>query len=79
MRFPRLLLYCVLMLCVSKVRAQTGPSNPSDPFQGTWFGSFAVTDPGGKISHDTAVIVLELHGNDVTGTAGPTIDHQNQF
>jgi len=79
MRFPRLLLYCVLVLGLSKINSQTVTSNSADPFQGTWFGSFAVTNPDGKVSHDTAVVVLERHGDRITGTAGPTIDRQMPF
>ena len=79
MRFPRFMLCCALALPAGTLCAQAVPSNPSDPFQGTWFGSFAVTNLDGKVSHDTAVVVLERHGNDVTGTAGPSIDHQMPF
>jgi len=76
MRFPRFLVYCVLVLGLSKIHSQTVPSNLGDPFQGTWFGSFVTTNPNGTISHDTAVVVLERQGDTITGSAGPTIDHQ---
>ncbi len=76
MRFSRFLPYCVLILCAGKTQAQTGSPNSGDPFQGTWFGSFVMTNPNGKVSYDTAVIVLDRQGGSITGTAGPTIDHQ---
>jgi ketosteroid isomerase-like protein len=38
-----------------------------------------MTNPDGKISHDTAVVVLDRHGDTITGSAGPTIDHQMPF
>jgi len=79
MRLLRLLLCCVLALGLGKINSQAVPSNSADPFEGTWFGSFAVTNPDGKVSHDTAVIVLERRGDQITGTAGPTIDHQMPF
>ncbi len=76
MRFLRLLLFCIVVASLGKVHSQAAPSSAGDPFQGTWFGSFAMTNPNGTISHDTAVIVLERHGDQIAGTAGPTIDHQ---
>ncbi|HVN93893.1 MAG TPA: nuclear transport factor 2 family protein [Terracidiphilus sp.] len=79
MRHLRSVLYCVLVLALGKLSAQAVSSVPSDPFQGTWFGSFTVTNPNGTISHDTAVVVVERQGGQITGTAGPTIDHQMPF
>lgn len=79
MRFPRFLLYCVLVVSISRVHAQTVASNSGDPFEGTWFGSFAMTNPNGTVSHDTAVVVLERQGETIAGSAGPSIDHQMPF
>jgi hypothetical protein len=63
----------------SSLSAQGVATDSGDPFQGTWFGSFVVTNPNGKISHDVAAIVLERNGAEITGTAGPTIDQQMPF
>lgn len=76
MRLPRFLLYCVLVGSVTMVHAQSVAPGSGDLFQGTWFGSFATTNPNGTVSHDTAVVVLGRQGETIAGSAGPTIDHQ---
>jgi ketosteroid isomerase-like protein len=46
---------------------------------GTWFGDFILTSADGKVSHDTAVLIVQQHGPSVTGTVGPTVDQQTPF
>jgi hypothetical protein len=64
----------ILMGGAPKAAPQASPS-----FSGTWYGSFDVLHPDGKLSHDTAAIVIEQHGSAVTGSAGPSIDQQTAF
>jgi len=43
---------------------------------GTWSGSFVATGPDGQ-QHDNGVtLVLKQAGGEITGTAGPSADHQ---
>ena len=46
-------------------------------FPGTWFGSIAITTPDHKVSHDTAVLILQQQGETVTGSLGRTVDQQS--
>jgi ketosteroid isomerase-like protein len=46
---------------------------------GTWFGTFDVTNPDGKISHDTAVLVVRADGSTFQGSMGRTIDQQKPW
>jgi ketosteroid isomerase-like protein len=62
------------LLSTRVVGAQSGA-----PFTGTWFGDFVVTAPDGKVSHDTAVLMLEQRGNEIVGSAGRTADQQTRF
>ncbi|WP_263381196.1 nuclear transport factor 2 family protein [Granulicella arctica] len=41
---------------------------------GTWFGSIVITSINGKISHDTAVLIIEKSGSQIIGGMGRTID-----
>jgi hypothetical protein len=43
---------------------------------GKWSGSFEVTGPDGEIKSDTAFLNLKQDGGKITGTAGPSEDHQ---
>jgi ketosteroid isomerase-like protein len=76
MRLLRSILSCAVLLTCASISAQVQSAKPGDQLLGTWFGSFAVTNPDGKISHDTAVIVLERRGEQITGSAGATVDQQ---
>jgi hypothetical protein len=42
---------------------------------GTWSGPFIITVDG-DTHDDTALMVLKHKGAELTGTAGPTVDHQ---
>lgn len=64
-----------LLVATSSLPAQT--ASPADsPFAGTWFGSFNVTAPDGKLQHNPAVLVLNEAGGQLSGTMGATIDQQ---
>ena len=43
---------------------------------GTWSGSFKITTPDGQVQDDSVTLVLKQSGTDITGTAGPSADHQ---
>jgi ketosteroid isomerase-like protein len=57
--------------------ARSTPILPGPNFSGTWYGSFEMTAPDGKVSHDTAVLVIVQDGTKITGTAGGSIDRQD--
>lgn len=72
----RVLVFCILALTTSLLYPQA-PQGPIDPpLSGTWFGSFVMTAPDGKTSHDTAVLIL---GEGGTGSIGRTADQQTPF
>lgn len=76
--FSRLLILCALAVTVTHALAQSA-SQPRSQISGTWFGTFAMTGSDGKVSHDTAVLVLNAQDVNLTGSAGPTIDKQSPF
>jgi hypothetical protein len=43
---------------------------------GKWSGSFDITGPDGQTKPDTAFLILKQDGAKITGSAGPTEDHQ---
>ena len=47
---------------------------PSSTIEGTWFGSMALSNPDGRISHDTAVLVIGPGSSLINGSMGRTID-----
>src|SRR5579875_1265782 len=53
----------VFFCAVSAMHAQQNLS-------GRWKGSFDVPGPGGVTQHDTALLILQQDGDQVTGTAG---------
>jgi ketosteroid isomerase-like protein len=64
--------------CVQPIYAQSD-TMAKTTIRGTWFGNIAISTPDGKISHDTAVLVIGQVGSDVTsskfsGGMGRTID-----
>jgi len=46
---------------------------------GTWFGSIVLSNPDGRISHDTAVLVIGQGSSNVRGSMGRTIDQQTPW
>jgi ketosteroid isomerase-like protein len=46
---------------------------------GTWFGSIVLSDTSGKISHDTAVVVIATSGSMISGGMGRTIDQMTPW
>lgn len=73
--FLSLLLTIQTMCAVPGAMAQQKSADVS----GTWFGDFVMTGPDGKSSHDTAVLILEQHGAQLTGSAGRAVDMQTPF
>jgi hypothetical protein len=43
---------------------------------GKWSGSFDITAPDGGVKNDTAFLILKQAGSDITGSVGPSEDHQ---
>jgi ketosteroid isomerase-like protein len=74
----RSLLFLALLLPAPWLRAQSADAQvdaqKNGPVIGTWFGDFVLTNPDGKISHDTAVLVVEQAGSVLKGGMGRTID-----
>ncbi len=75
--FTRTLALCAFALSVTHFYGQTPGSHGATSISGTWFGEFNVTNPDGKVSHDTAVLILQENGASLTGSAGPTVDRQS--
>jgi hypothetical protein len=58
---------CCLLLSVVSLLADVS---------GKWSGSFDVTGPDGETKADTAFLNLKQDGSKISGTAGPSEDHQ---
>jgi hypothetical protein len=58
---------CCLLLSVAALFADV---------TGKWSGSFDITGPDGQTKADTAFLNLKQDGAKITGTAGPSEDHQ---
>jgi hypothetical protein len=43
---------------------------------GKWSGNINATTPGGETKNETAFLVLNQAGSDITGTVGPDEEHQ---
>jgi hypothetical protein len=82
-QFTRTFVFCALALSITHVYGQTSAGQGAPSVSGTWFGDFDMTKPDGKVSHDTAVLVLQENGTGLagsaglTGSAGATIDRQS--
>lgn len=77
MTIPRALLFCILIFSTCPFHAQSTSAQKNSKFSGTWFGDFIVTRPDGKVSHDTAVLMLEQSGSLLKGSMGRTVDQQS--
>ena len=69
---------CALALMIPQLQAQV-IRDSSESLSGTWFGSFVLTTPDGKINHDTAVLIFEQRSSGITGSIGRTVDQQTPF
>ena len=58
---------CCLLLSVVSLFADVS---------GKWSGSFDITGPDGEVKSDTAFLNLKQDGAKISGTAGPTEEHQ---
>ena len=56
--------------------AQSVDAEQGRAVAGTWFGDFRATTPDGRVSHDTAVLIVDQHGSTFSGSLGRTIDQQ---
>ena len=75
----RILIFCALFLTTTHLFAQTPAEQKGSNLSGTWFGDFILTTPDQKVSHNTAVLILEQHGSSLAGSIGPTVDQQSPF
>lgn len=75
----RALVFCAFVLTATYLFAQSTPERQHSDVSGTWFGELALTNPDGKVSHDTAVLIVEQHGSAATGSIGRTVDQQTPF
>ena len=69
MTFHRRLFSLVLFFAAVSVHAQQNVS-------GRWQGSFDVPGPNGAMQHDTAFLILQQNGTQVTGSAGQNEEKQ---
>jgi|SRR5579862_4363032 len=74
----RTIVLCALILTTARLQPQTAKA-PDPPLAGTWFGSFVLTTPDGKTSHDTAVLIFGQSNSGITGSIGRTVDQQTPF
>jgi ketosteroid isomerase-like protein len=70
---------CLLSSPSACLRAQSSTQQMSDTVSGTWFGEFVMTGPDGKITHDTAVLIVDRQGSTIKGSIGRTVDQQTAF
>ncbi len=68
---------CAIAFSVTNLIGQTSSNQSQPSISGTWFGEFNMTNPNGKVSHDTAVLIFEENGSNLTGSAGATVDRQS--
>jgi hypothetical protein len=66
---------CLFWLFHPSLNGQSPVQKP-DTLSGTWFGDFVLTAPDGKVSHDTAVLILNRSGSALIGSIGRTVDQQ---
>jgi ketosteroid isomerase-like protein len=79
MQKTRTILLCILTLTMPFLPAGPARAQSSTTPTGTWFGDFILTAPDGKVSHDTAVFIVEQHGATLTGSIGRTVDQQSSL
>lgn len=75
--FTRTIVFCALAFSIAHVYGQAPGDQKALGISGTWFGNFDMTNPDGKVSHDTAVLILQENGTGLTGSAGGTVDRQS--
>lgn len=75
----RVMLLCILSLSMPWFHTQLADAQTGKTLSGTWFGDFIRTSPDGKVSHDTAVLIVEQDGSNLKGSIGPTVDQQTSF
>jgi hypothetical protein len=67
------------LLCMLLTTAGAAPglaATADAQFSGTWTGSFDIHFSDGRVVNDTAWLVLQQSGSNVTGTVGPKADQQ---
>jgi hypothetical protein len=69
-------LFCFVALTAIHVFAQRASQQQQSDIVGTWFGELTLTHPDGKVSHDTAVLIVEQLGSSAIGSIGRTVDQQ---
>jgi ketosteroid isomerase-like protein len=75
----QLVLSLAAVLVASGFSMQSAFAQASGMIEGTWFGSIVLSNPDGKISHDTAVLVIGQVGSNLSGSMGRTIDQQTPW
>jgi ketosteroid isomerase-like protein len=70
----QIFLFLATVLAASGFWTQPASAQASSMIEGTWFGSIAFSNPDGRISHDTAVLVIGQASSKVNGSLGRTID-----
>jgi ketosteroid isomerase-like protein len=79
----RTFVFWALALPIAHVYGQATGDQRMPSISGTWFGDFDMTNLDGKVSHDTAVLILQENGTGptgstvLTGSAGGTVDRQS--
>ena len=67
-----------LLVAISMFGATAGVQ-AQQTVSGRWQGSFDIPGPGGSTQHDTAYLILEQNGAEVTGSAGSNEERQLTF
>lgn len=75
----RALLFCFFALTAIQVFAQGTSEQQRSDIADTWFGELTLTNADGKVSHDTAVLIIKQLGSSASGSIGRTVDQQTTF
>ena len=67
-----------LLVAISMFGATAGVQ-AQQTVSGRWQGSFDIPGPGGSTQHDTAYLILEQNGAEVTGSAGSNEESSSPF
>ena len=75
----QLVLSLAAVLVAAGFSIQFADAQAAGVVSGTWFGSIAISNPDGRVSHDTAVLVVGQMSPNANGSMGRTIDQQTPW
>jgi len=75
----KVLLLCLVTALAAGFWTKPVQAQPTPLISGTWFGTIVLTDPTGKSTHDTAVLIIQNSGTTFSGSMGRTIDQMTPW